>query len=367
MTDLRCRTAARLFTLFAATGSLALGCASAPPTPPSNPAAVRPLRATATVPGDSDDPAIWFHPTDPAQSLLIGTDKSGGLYVFDLQGKMLSERTITGLARPNNVDIEQNVVLDGRRLDLALVTERDGGRVRVFELPALTPIDGGGIEVFAGETGDRQAPMGVGLYLRPSDGALFAFVSRKSGPADGYLWQYRIEGDGQGGVRFVKVREVGAFSGQGEIEAILVDDALGYVYYSDEWKGIRKYLADPDAPDAGRQLALFGTAGFREDREGISLYALDETTGYLLVSDQQANLFRVFPREGGAAGPHDHAEIAVVPVSTIESDGSETTSRSLGPDFPAGFFIAMSEDRTFQMYRWEDLAGTGRLKIRAAH
>ena len=28
--------------------------------------------------GDSaDDPAIWIHPTDPAQSTIIGTDKHG--------------------------------------------------------------------------------------------------------------------------------------------------------------------------------------------------------------------------------------------------------------------------------------------------
>jgi 3-phytase len=210
--------------------------------------------------------------------------------------------------------------------------------------------------VFAGESGDRKAPMGVGLYLRPKDGALFAFVSRKFGPADGYLWQYRVEADAQGGVKLTKVRELGAFSGKGEIEAILVDDALGYVYYSDEWKGIRKYAADPDAPDANRELAIFGVASFREDREGLSLYALDGATGYLLASDQQANRFKVFPREGTANGPHDHPELGSIPVSTVESDGSETTSRPVGPDFPHGLFVAMSEDKTFQLYRWEDIA-----------
>ena len=114
-------------------------------------------------------------------------------------------------------------------------------------------------------------------------------MSRKTGPADGYLWQYRVTGDGAGGLRFEKVREFGAFSGgEGEIEAIFVDDALGYVYYSDEWKGIRKYAADPDSPEGNRELALFGLGVFQEDREGLSLYALDDKTGYLLASDQQA-------------------------------------------------------------------------------
>jgi 3-phytase len=318
---------------------------------------VRPAIVTEQVAGDSDDPAIWIHPTDVTKSLILGTDKGGSLYTFDLSGKILADRTQTGLARPNNVDIEQGVVLDGQRVDVAIVTERDGGRVRMFRLPEVTPIDGGGIEVFAGDPPELRTPMGVALYHRPSDGALFAIVSRKTGPAEGYLWQYRITGNGNGGVRFEKVRQFGAFSGgEGEIEAIAVDDDSNYVYYSDEWGGVRKYAADPDAPNANAPLAVLGTTGFREDREGISIYKTGARTGYILVSDQQANLFRVYPREGTAKGPHDQPELAAIPVSTLESDGSEVTSTPLGPSFPQGLFVAMSEGKVFQLYRWEDLA-----------
>ena len=69
------------------------------------------------------------------------------------------------------------------------------------------------------------------------------------------------------------VRYFGAFSGTGEIEAVAVDDALGYVYYADEGNGIRKYHADPDHRDAASELAHFGRTGFRADREGIAIYA----------------------------------------------------------------------------------------------
>ncbi len=41
---------------------------------------------------DSDDPAIYLHPTDPNQSIVISTLKNAGLVVYDLQG----ERTILG-------------------------------------------------------------------------------------------------------------------------------------------------------------------------------------------------------------------------------------------------------------------------------
>lgn len=326
---------------------------------PIDPKAVRPLVITEKVAVDSDDPAIWIHPTDPSKSLILGTDKEGGLYTFDLDGKILTDRTRLGLQRPNNVDIRQGVMIDGRKMDLAFVTERDVSKLRVFSLPDVTAIDGGGFDLFEGDPPDWRLPMGVGLYHRPRDGALFAIVSRKTGPLDGYLWQYRIEGNGSGGVKLTKVRQFGEFSGgEGEIEAVAVDDELGFVYYSDEWVAVRKYAADPDVPDANRQLASFGLTGFMEDREGISIYKLDGKTGYVIVSDQEANRFRVFPREGTAKGPHDHPEIGVIPVSAISSDGSEVTSVPLGPKFPDGLFIAMSEGGTFHIYRWEDFAGT---------
>ena len=154
-----------------------------------------------------------------------------------------------------------------------------------------------------------------------------------------------------------KVREFGVWSGKAEIEAIAVDDALGYVYYSDEHIGIRKYYADPDIENANKELALFGTTGFADDREGISIYTINDGTGYILVSDQQANAFRIFKREGESGDPHIHQLVKVVPASTKESDGSDVTNAVLNDTFPVGLFVAMSDDKTFQLYSWADIAG----------
>ena len=54
--------------------------------------------------------------------------------------------------------------------------------------------------------------------------------------------------------------------------------------------------------------------------------------------------------------PHDHPVIKSIPTSTLESDGSEVTSAALGPAFPEGLFVAMSEGRVFHYYAWPDLA-----------
>jgi 3-phytase len=320
----------------------------------AGPPALQPVVVTERVVHDTDDPAIWVNPRDPARSLVIGTDKNadGGLYAFDLDGRIVTR--VLGLERPNNVDVEYGLTLGGTPVDVAVATERLARAIRVFRLPDLAPLDGGGIAVFEGE--QERAPMGIALYRRPADGAVFAIVGRKTGPTAGYLWQYRLEDDGQGRVRATRVRAFGAWCGRGEIEAIAVDDALGYVYYSDEAVGIRKYRADPDAPGAEEELALFGETGFREDREGISIYAIEDGTGYILVSDQQANQFQVFPREGAGGDPHSHPHLKTVRVAAEGSDGSDVTSARLGTRFPDGLFVAMSEGAVFHYYPWPDLA-----------
>jgi 3-phytase len=324
----------------------------------SGPADVRPALATDPVSADPDDPAIWVHAGDPARSLILGTNKSpapqGALAVFGLDGK--TRQTIDGLDRPNNVDVEYGLLVPGGPIDLAVVTERYRRRLRIYKVTAegLTDITSpGGTSVFEGQAGESGEPMGIGLYRRSRDGSIFAIVSRKTGPREGYLWQYDLQHDGAGKVKAVKVREFGRFSGTGEIEAVAVDDALGYVYYADEGDGIHKYYADPDHPDAARELAWFGREGFRGDREGIAIYARPDNTGYVLCTDQLAGNSRyfVYPRDGDQSKP-----LRVFSGGADETDGADATAASLGPQFPQGLFVVMnSGPKNFLIYRWEDI------------
>lgn len=315
--------------------------------------AVKPLYVSEPVQFDSDDPAIWINPADSSKSLIIGTDKdeNGALYVFDLKGKIIKDKTVKGLKRPNNVDVAYGLNLAGKKVDIAVTTERMTHKLRIFSLPDMQPIDNGGISVFEGETGEMYRDlMGIAMYTDPK-GQIYAIVGRKNGPKDGgYLWQYLLEDDGTGKLKATLKRKFGKYSGKKEIESIAVDNELGYVYYSDEQFGVRKYYADPAKGD--EELELFATTGFTEDNEGISIYKTSDTTGYILVSDQSANHFQVFKREGKQG-----KMLTSIKVSTNNSDGSDIYSKPLNADFKHGLFVAMSDDKTFQYYRWEDLAG----------
>jgi 3-phytase len=333
-----------------------LGCDPHDADPSRASSAVQPTLVTQRVNSDTDDPAIWINRADPNRSLVIGTDKNkeGALFVFDLSGNIIEEKVVRNLKRPNNVDVEYGIMLDGKPVDIAVTTERLTEKLRIFSLPEMTPVDNGGIQVFAGEKeAEHRAPMGIALYKRPSDGYVFAIVSRKSGPPEGYLWQYLLEDDGEGKVKGTFVRAFGRFSGSKEIEAVAVDDALGYVYYSDESVGVRKYYADPKQDD--EELTLFATEGFEGDREGICIYAEAVASGYILVSDQSAGEFHIFQRTSESG--HAHPLVKVVKVAARESDGCDLVSVRLNDVFSKGLFVVMSDDRTFHYYRWEDIVG----------
>lgn len=342
---------------------------------------LQPARQTDTLPNDPDDPAIWLHPTDPAKSLIITTDKiaqRGGLFVFGLDGKL--RQTIAPLDRPNNVDVEYGFAVGDRRIDIAVVTERKQHRLRVFAIApdgsGLSDIAPAGIPVLKGHTGEASEPMGIALYKRPRDGAVYAIVAPKTGGTKHYLSQYRLEDDGRGSVKGTLARRFGAFSMRGsepgaigEIEAVAVDDELSYVYFSDERFAIRKWHADPDHADAARELAAFGADGYEGDREGLAIYATSAGNGYVVSGDQVegATRLRLYRREGTAANPHDHREVvATIRTASDATDGLDVTSRSL-PGFPRGLLVMMnSGPKNFLIYRWEDVEAVQKAQVTRA-
>jgi 3-phytase len=303
---------------------------------------------------DSDDVAIWYNKLQPEKSLIFGTDKgnstiSGSLFVFDIHGKEISKKTVKNLSRPNNVDVAYGFKYLNQHIDIVVFTERDANRIRVFKIPEMEQIDNGGIQVFEGET--LKSPMGIGLF-KSKDGKIFAIVSRSYGPSGEYLWQYELKTNSKGITEGKLARKFGYFSQIKTIEAIAVDNELGYVYYSDERKAIRKYYAHPDSSNA--ELAAFGLNDFEEDIEGISIYKSSDSTGFIIVSDQEADLFQIYKREGEQNNPHFHPLEASIHLSTHDSDGNEVTHMPL-PGFPEGLFIAMSSNKTFHYYDWLDI------------
>ncbi len=303
---------------------------------------IKPTLITEKTPHDTDDPAIWVNKNDPGQSIVFGTDKDevdGGVYAFDLDGKIIREKSITGLSYPNNVDLAYDFKLnDSTATDILMFTEREKNRIRLYAIPEMTPLDGDGFLVFEDEEDiNNRRPMGIAIYTNPDSQRTYAFVSRKIGPTTDYLYQYEIVSDSTG-VQAKLARKLGSFSGTKEIEAIAVDNELGFVYYADEMECIHKYYADPSK--GSEEISCFGRDYFKRDIEGIAIARYPDGSGAIIVSNQQAHTFSVFDRE-------TNTFIKEINLGTLETDGCDATIEALGNQFPNGLFVSMNDEKDF--------------------
>lgn len=320
---------------------------------------IRPIIATQPLPDDADDPAIWVHPHAPTQSLILGTNKAcaphGAIGVYDLSGRLI--QLVRRIDRPNNIDVAYGFRFGNTRIDIAVATERYASGLRIFRIDPLYRrlediTDIARARVFQDSEGESAMPMGIALYKHPRTAEIYAMVSRKAGPEEGYLHQYRLVPTSNRKVGVEFVRAFGVFSGKKEIEVVAVDCALGYVYYADETVGIRKYYADPDHPHAQKELGFFATQ-FKGDHEGIALFTPPNAPGWLLCVEQQKNnsLLYAYPRLGRQQEP-----TAVIETGADETDGVDACASFLGRTFPEGVIVAMnSKGRNFLLYSGEHL------------
>jgi 3-phytase len=290
---------------------------------------------TEPVPHDgdaADDPAVWVDPADPSMSAVVGTDKEGGLLVYDLAGRQLQYLPAGDM---NNVDVVPAVdgfTLGGRPVVLVVAGNRTSNTIGVFELDPdtrqLRDVAGDAIEP------DLEV-YGSCLYRSAGTGRVYAFVNSK----DGEVEQWELTDDGSGRVGGERVRSFGVGS---QVEGCVADDELGQLYLGEEARGIWKFGAEPDAGDTGSLIAEASSSGpLVADVEGLTIASRDDGTGYLIASSQGDNSYAVFQREG------DNSYVGSFRISpgrgidgTSETDGIDVAATPLGASFPSGVFVA---------------------------
>lgn len=124
----------------------------------------------------ADDPAIWVHPSDKSQSLVIGSNKStdGGLSVYDMQGRELQ---FLQVGKTNNVDIRGNMVASSNvgtnSVDLFTIDPATRRLTKTGSFKVRTP-----------------AIYGFCLYQSSVSGEIYAFPTFDSGVVE----QYKLDG-----------------------------------------------------------------------------------------------------------------------------------------------------------------------------
>lgn len=337
----------------------AAGFPERPPVPaPETMPLARPTVETAPVEtgGDAaDDPAIWINPADPAQSVVIGTQKQSGLYVYDLDGKVLQ---FLPDGRMNNVDLRNGFRLGGRDVTLVTASNRTTKGISIY---ALDPATRKLTDVADGlqDTGLKD-PYGLCMYRSAKTKKTYVFVNQ----TDGKMRQWELTPTPAGKVRAKLVRDL-PFATQ--VEGCVADDATGMLYTGEEDVGIWRESAEPRGGPARNMLAkVADNPALKDDMEGISLYAMDGGKGYLVVSSQGNDSYAVFRREGDNAYVGSFrigADMAAGIDGVSETDGLDVTSLAAGPAFPHGLMVAQDgrnvsppEHQNFKLVPWERVA-----------
>jgi 3-phytase len=322
------------------------------------------VRATVeTEPADSfgdaaDDPAIWVNPADPSRSLVIGTDKKLGLYVYDLDGRKIQTLPDGHL---NNVDLRYDFPLSGERVAVVAASNRSTDGISVYKVDTdalqLAEVADGILP-----TGFLD-PYGLCMYRSASSGEFYVFINEGG---DGKFRQWRLFDNGEGKVATEQVRE---FPVGSQTEGCVADDESGFLYVGEEDRGIWKYSAEPDG---GTDRVLVDSTGddgrLTDDVEGLALWIGEDGRGFLIASNQGADNYAVYRREGDNAWV-GHFHIVANPEPGIdgasETDGLDVTSRALGERYPAGLLVvqdgrnvAPEERQNFKYVSWQDVART---------
>ena len=228
--------------------------------PSPSPVAAEPAIVVLTAQGETvpvessgdaaDDVAIWHHSTAPEQSRVLGTDKKRGLEVYDLAGQRLQSLPV---GRLNNVDLRQDVPMNGRRLDLAVATHRDQDGLAVFEIAA-----DGQVALIGTVSSGLEEVYGICLYRHVDE--LHVFVNSK----DGRYLQYRLELiEGHPVIQPLRFFRLGS-----QPEGCVADDIHARLFVGEEGVGVWVMGASPEV-DTERELVIAECARCQRDFPGL--------------------------------------------------------------------------------------------------
>lgn len=305
--------------------------------------------------GDAaDDPAIWANSLNPAASLIVGTDKKGGLHVYDMQGR---SRDFVPDGKMNNVDLRGGFRLGGEEKVLVTASDRTNKAIAIYTLDteaAKLVNVADGIQA----TG-LSDPYGLCMYRSKRTGRTYVYTS----DPDGLVRQWELTAVKGDKVRAKKVRDI-RFGSQ--TEGCVADDQRGLLYVAEEDVALWRIDAEPK-PGATPSIVdkVASNPKLKADLEGIGLYDLGGGRGYLVLSSQGNNSYAIYRREGdnayvGSFAVNADASRGIDGVS--ETDGLDVSSANLGPGLEQGAMVAQdgrnllpAENQNFKVVPWSSI------------
>ena len=296
---------------------------------------VSPSGQTASVPSfnGARDLAVWIHPTDATQSLIVASDQNSGVVLFQLDGGFVTQNSTP---QPIAVDLRYNFPLGGQRIALIAASQRlQNGRIGTFTIST----DGGAqlqdVSVLSNITNVTPGAIiaGLAMYQSPISGNYYAFIT----DTDGGLQEWQLFDDGTGRVNGSRVRTLSLSSAA---EGCVADDLNSQLYVAEEAVGIWKIGAEPDAGTTRVLIDSTDGGHLAAPVKGLALYRTRTGSGYLVASSQGNLTYAVYKREPGNAYVGSFQVDAG--VGPLKTNGLDVSNFGLGTAFPEGVFIAQN-------------------------
>jgi 3-phytase len=294
----------------------------------------------------ADDPAIWRNPAEPAASLIVGTDKKAGLYVYGLDGKV---RDFHDAGRVNNVDLADGVTIAGQPGILVVASDRNDiaqAKLALFRLdPATAKLTAlGSVAAGPGEA------YGICLYRNAAGLSAFAVLK------DGTINQVALDVSGTTpSSRIVRTMKLASQS-----EGCAADSRTGRLYVAEEDVGLWRFDARADAPVTATRVGTADGKALVADAEGVAIAPIGARGGYVLVSSQGDSSYSVY-RIADDRYVGRFRIVAGKIGATEETDGIDLVPGDFGADYPGGLFVAQDGQngagaQNFKLVAWSDIA-----------
>ena len=335
---------------------------------------------------DTDDPAIWLHPTSAEKSLVIGVSKNkkatggqAGIGIYNLKGELVK---YIYHDRLNNVDLRYNIAQGSKIIDLAVASNRDKKALSLFsvsnnDIQLIQDID----LRAANNKKIPEEPYGLCLGQNKQNGRLYSFSTMKSGliyqhaiysmndlfkleyirtidtakyltrSVDQHLINITVnevvwESDLEKNELIAEINE--ELHDRFQLEGCVVDDTNNTLYYGMENLGVFKFnlTRKNERPvliakvlkaksEPGSDSIKEDVPRVINDVEGLALLHGPNGQGALIVSVQGLNEYAFFDRKTDKyIGSFKLEHGANDPVT--ETDGLEIISTPLGPEHPNG-------------------------------
>lgn len=309
----------------------------------------RETQPVASIEDAADDPAIWIDYENPENSLIIGTDKKAGLYVYDLNGQVVD---FGSYGNENNVDLRQNLTGDGFGGYDTLIasTNRTKNAVDIITLR-----EGGKLELLESYP-TRVEPYGLCVGLPNDKDAFRVLVNYKDG--------------------LVEVTDVTFENGQmnaerqydlklpSQLEGCVIDDQAQEMFIGEEMGGVWRYPMSDPVGKGVLQAPLGEETGLVGDLEGMDIYVTPENRKILVTSSQGDFTYVAFEIMPDSLKPRkkfrivDNTEDGVDGVQ--ETDGLAVTNVPLSSDFPKGILIVQDGEneggfQNFKIVDWRSV------------